>query len=378
MASPSRAAGVRSLRGTVLLTLLALAVAVALAEGLARLAAAAGLVQLQPTLADVAVPEEIASEVRQGPQASQGPLYVGDPRLHHRMAPGWSGTFPPEITARLGRGEIPIRTNSLGLRGPELIEPKPDDLFRIVVLGDSVAFGWGVREEDTFPSQLADLLQLLHPGQRFEVVNAGVSGYGTWQQARWLEEHALRLQPDLVVVQMHLNDAADNLWGALSQGRPADQSSWLVQHSALARLVHLTLLARRGGGTGSGSCADDWSEPGRRVCWETTLAHLEDIRNTAQATGAKVALMPVPMRWQVEPGVVDPRAWVDASHYQDAVGRYARRQGWLLVDPLPAFLQAAAGGQPSLFLDVGHPNEAGHRLLAQELYRSLNQAGLLP
>lgn len=377
-APTSSSAGKRSPWGAIALALAALALALLLAEGLTRLASALGVVDLQPTLADVAPPEEIAQEVNQGPQTAQGPLYVGDPLLHHRMAPGWSGAFPAEITARLGREEIPIRTNRLGLRGPEPMEPKPADLFRILVLGDSVAFGWGVREEDTFPSQLADLLTLLHPGQRYEVINAGVSGYGTWQQARWLEQEIARLRPDLVVVQVHLNDAADNLWGAVGQATGEASRSQLAQRSALARLVQLTLLARRGGGTGGGSCANDWSEPGRRVCWERTLALLDDIHRTAQAYGAATALMPVPMRWQVEPGVVDPRAWVDASLYQEPLGRYARRQGWLFVDPLPAFQGAAASGQGSLFLDVGHPNEAGHRLLAQALYQSLNQAGALP
>ncbi len=382
--STSRSAAPRQRRWAPLALLIAsVVVALALAEGLVRLAAGVGWVDLQPTLAEVALPAEIAEQVEGGGlQAAQGPLYVGDAKLHHRMAANWSGVFPQEISRKVGRSEVSIRTNSLGLRSPELIQPKPVDLFRIVVLGDSVTFGWGVRGEDTYVSHLAGLLAALHPGQRYEVVNAGVSGYGTWQEALWLQEQAAALQPDLIIVQVHLNDAADNLWG--TYGQVVGQPSTLAQKSALVRLVQRVLLAQRGGGTGSGSCANDWSEAGRRVCWQTTLALLDDIQGTAKAYNAPTVLMPMPMRWQVEPGVTDPRAWVDAVRYQGELAQYAQRRGWLFVDPLPAF-QSAAQAAPSsttpgqsLFLDVGHPSEAGHRILAQELYRQLNQAGLLP
>lgn len=375
--TPNQPIAPKSRRWTsLLLVLIAIVVALALAEGLIRLASAVGWVDLNPTLSDIAVPDEIADQVDHGPQAVQGPLYIGDPVLHHRMAPNWSGAFPPEIVERVGRTDVSIETNSLGLRSPELMQPKPADVFRIVVLGDSVTFGWGVHAEDTYASQLAGLLAALHPGQRFEVVNAGVSGYGTWQEALWLQQQVATLQPDLVIVQAHLNDAADNLWGTYGQAIGSQNSP--LAGSALLKLIQLVLLAQRGGGTGSGSCANDWNEAGRRVCWDTTMALLDEIQSTASQADAKTVLMPMPMRWQVEPGVTDPRTWVDAARYQDELGKFASRHGWLFVDPLPAFQSAAKSASASLFLDVGHPSEAGHRILAQELYRNLNQAGLLP
>jgi lysophospholipase L1-like esterase len=287
------------------------------------------------------------------------------------MAANWSGFFPEEIVQDVGRSDVPIRTNSLGLRSADVAQPKPAGIFRILALGDSVTFGWGLRGEDAYPSQLASLLATLRPNQRFEVVNAGVSGYGTWQQARWLEEAGLALQPDVVVVQAHLNDASDNLWGTL--GWQGGAGGWLAQHSQLARLVQRVL----GSATPSNEtpCAADWKVGADRVCWERTEQLLSDLRSEAQAAGATTVLMPSPMRWQVEPGVRDVRAWVDAARYQDALRQYAERSGWLYIDPLPAFRRSAGS---SLFLDVGHPNEAGQRLMAQELYSALGEAGVLP
>jgi lysophospholipase L1-like esterase len=357
---------------TLVALVLSLLVGLALAEGLVRLADGLGLIDLTPSLAELPAAGQDEEGVRLGAAGGERPLYIADRRLHHRMAANWAGFFPEEILQDVGRSDVPIRTNSLGLRGAEVEPGKPAGVYRILALGDSVTFGWGLRGEDAYPSQLASLLATLRPNQRFEVVNAGVSGYGTWQQALWLQEAGLALQPDVVVVQAHLNDASDNLWGTLGwQG----SGGWLAQHSKLARLVQRVL----GSATPSSAtpCAADWKVGTDDVCWERTEQLLNELRSEAQAAGATTVLMPSPMRWQVEPGVRDVRAWVDEARYQDALRQYAQHNSWLYVDPLPAFRQAHSAGQ-SLFLDVGHPNEAGQRLMAQEIFNALNQAGALP
>ena len=192
------------------------------------------VVDLSPSLAEVAVPGQLEDQVDVGAASGNGgPLYVGDTVLHHRMAANWSGFFPEEIVQEVGRSEVPIRTNSLGLRSPEVTLAKPPDTFRILVLGDSVTFGWSLRGEDTYASQLASLLATLRPNQRVEVINAGVSGYGTWQELRWLQETGLALEPDVIIVQAHLNDAADNLWGTLGWQRAA-RAGWFARACWLA------------------------------------------------------------------------------------------------------------------------------------------------
>jgi hypothetical protein len=115
-----------------------------------------------------------------------------------------------------------------------------------------------------------------------------------------------------------------------------------------------------------------------QVCWEPTEELLGEIRQAAAAVGAAVVLMPSPMRWQVDADVRDPRAWVDEARYQDVLAEYGRRNRWIVVDPLAAIRAATTGAGRSLFLDVGHPDEAGQRVLAQELYSALGQNGLLP
>lgn len=366
----------RSIVGSLLVVLISLVLALLLAEGMVRLADALGLVDLSPSLAEVAVPGQLEDQVDLGAASGTGgPLYVGDPALHHRMAANWSGFFPEEIVQEVGRAEVPIRTNSLGLRSPEVTLAKPPDTFRILVLGDSVTFGWSLRGEDTYASQLASLLATLRPNQRVEVINAGVSGYGTWQELRWLQETGLALDPDVIIVQTHLNDAADNLWGTLGWQQGSD--SWLVRGSMLARLISRVSSARQVG-SGDAPCATDWKVDNDRVCWQGTEELLSEIHREASERGAALVLMPSPMRWQVDAEVRDPRAWVDATRYQDVLASYGRQHGWIVVDPLPAIRAATSTNDKSLFLDVGHPDEAGQRILAQELYSALSQGGLLP
>ena len=290
---------------TLLAVLISLALALLLAEGIVRLANALGVVDLSPSLAEVAVPGQLEDQVDVGAASGNGgPLYVGDPALHHRMAANWSGFFPEEIVQEVGRSEVPIRTNSLGLRSPEITLAKPPDTFRILVLGDSVTFGWSLRGEDTYASQLASLLATLRPNQRVEVINAGVSGYGTWQELRWLQETGLALEPDVIIVQAHLNDAADNLWGTLGWQQGSD--SWLVRTSMLARLISRVSSAWQVG-SGDAPCATDWKVDADQVCWQGTEELLSEIQRAASARGAALVLMPSPMRWQVDAEVRDPR-----------------------------------------------------------------------
>lgn len=362
--SSTRARGARTL-GVLLLSLLC---GLLLAEGVVRIADRLGLVSLQASLADLPVTTSSDEAAQMDTANGDRPLHIADTRLHHRMAPNWTGEFPAELMQALDRGNAPIRTNSLGLRSAEIMQPKPAGVVRIVALGDSVTFGWGLRAEDAYPSQLAGLLATLRPDQRYEVINAGVSGYGTWQELRWLQTDGLALQPDIIVVQVHLNDAADNLWGAI--GGQSNGQSWPARHSLLARLVQRVLDNTPTDNTQP--CAADWKVGVERVCWADTEALLDDLHAMATGAKARVVLLPAPMRWQVEAGVRDARAWVTATQYQEVLRRYAAENGWLFADPLPAFMQAAAGGQ-ALFVDVGHPNEAGQRLLAQAVYSAISE-----
>jgi lysophospholipase L1-like esterase len=102
-----------------------------------------------------------------------------------------------------------ITTNALGLRGP-VQPPAPAEALRVLCVGDSMTFGQGVNDEDTFPHQLeARLAEAL--GKPVRVFNAGVISLGQQEQLDIVSEFVAKLEPDIVLLQFTIaNDVIDN------------------------------------------------------------------------------------------------------------------------------------------------------------------------
>ena len=131
-------------------------------------------------------------------------IYEADPLLYWKLKPN------QHCYTKVGHQ--PVRINSLGTRGPEFKPDKPPGTLRIVSLGDSRTFGWGLREEETYSGVLENLLQAkLGNQKKVEVINAGVNAWSYPQMALYFRERALRYQPDYVL----LADA--NLWTQFSE-----------------------------------------------------------------------------------------------------------------------------------------------------------------
>lgn len=119
-------------------------------------------------------------------------------------------------------GNAYVRINSSGLRDREHAKQKPANTFRIAVLGDSFAEARQVPIEDTFWAILEKKLQGCPgvAGKQVEVLNFGVSGYGTAQELITLRREVWDYSPDLVLLAVTLgNDIRDNS-RTLSQDGP--------------------------------------------------------------------------------------------------------------------------------------------------------------
>ena len=121
--------------------------------------------------------------------------------LHvYSSAYGWGGRSG--AVAPMGGGSVSL--NARGYRGRELAPKKTASRTRVVVLGDSVAFGFGVSDEQTFP-HLLDVRD-----NDIEAANLAVAGYGPGQELLVLQREALRVDPDVVVLAICLrNDFVD-------------------------------------------------------------------------------------------------------------------------------------------------------------------------
>ena len=94
----------------------------------------------------------------------------------------------------------PVTINSLGLRDREVSLEPADNEFRILLLGNSGAFGLGVADEDTYSSRLEQQLNRDADGMTYRVINMGVPSYNTEQELIQLQSLGLSLDPDLVLL----------------------------------------------------------------------------------------------------------------------------------------------------------------------------------
>ena len=120
---------------------------------------------------------------------------------------GWSlvpgATF---VSHDVGRGlHYRMDINSIGLRDDEVVMPKPKGRKRVLILGDSIAFGSGVEAHERF----SDRLQHELPGDA-DVINAGVPGWGNDQELLFYERDLRRLDPDIVVLEFTANNDVVN------------------------------------------------------------------------------------------------------------------------------------------------------------------------
>ncbi|MGJ3260554.1 MAG: SGNH/GDSL hydrolase family protein [Rhodospirillales bacterium] len=102
------------------------------------------------------------------------------------------------------------RVNAEGWRDRDREAEKPPGTFRVLVLGDSMTFGYIVSKRKTFTWLLEDELKKHH--ENVEVINISYSGWGTDQAFEALKLDGARYKPDLVVYHFVSNDPQDNIW----------------------------------------------------------------------------------------------------------------------------------------------------------------------
>lgn len=105
--------------------------------------------------------------------------------------------------------EVEYKVNSLGLRGEEFLPEKPEDEFRILFLGDSFIEGIGVSQDEVMSQKTEDNL-MTNSQKNIKAINAGVSAYSPLLEYLYLKHRGINLEPDLVVVNLFMNDFNDD------------------------------------------------------------------------------------------------------------------------------------------------------------------------
>jgi lysophospholipase L1-like esterase len=293
-------------------------------------------------------------------------LLVDNPPGQFRRHPTRAFEHQPHFKGR-DRLANPIVINSMGLRDEEYPLAKPEGVYRIFVLGDSIAFGDGLPAAQAFPDTLERILNEKRP-PKVEVLNGGIRGYNTYQESLLLKEVGLKYQPDLVVLAYALNDSEPfsnqaGLIDAKKHGWLLDIKEFVKGHSYLYAFFRkrLEVMRHRVSPQEFAETYDDQFSPDNEG-WKSSVAALKDIQVTARQNGASFLMAVFPRLEGLGRGETGPAEKI----YEQVV----RTGGVLGIDTLgllPAFKGTDAKDLKITDGDIFHPNAAGHEKTARAL-----------
>ncbi|GJM21293.1 MAG: hypothetical protein DHS20C15_12080 [Planctomycetota bacterium] len=152
--------------------------------------------------------------------------YEGHPYLAYTPRKNWIAGDPAKPRTQ---------HNSHGFRGPEITREKPEGTFRVACLGGSSTYGHGPSSNRaTWPFQLQLLLEKERGGKPVEVLNAGTSGYSSFESLINLAIRVVEYDPDVVLVYHSINDVRLWRWPGIEADNSHFRAVWpTLQRSAL-------------------------------------------------------------------------------------------------------------------------------------------------
>ncbi|MFC1620799.1 SGNH/GDSL hydrolase family protein [Candidatus Omnitrophota bacterium] len=291
-----------------------------------------------------------------------------------QVDPGFSGGFfkkDSRVFWRVNKDKS-ADINSQGFRDSKEIDSfKRKDTFRIVCIGDSVTFGVPItlnRSRDTFPKLLEKSLNQLQMRKNFEVINAGVPGFTSYQGLQYLKYYLIKYKPDLVISQFEINDAAEALYFAdKDQKLQPDWSiaaqNFLNKSKSYRLLGKIIFYVKYRFFCNADNCKGNK----KRVTPDDYKNNLREMIEIGKENGFKVIFLP-PVFFEPTEKELEGRISTNK--------KYSFPKEALYVDTYSAFKKREAIAR-SLFFDDCHLTPEGHKILAEEILKHLTEATLL-
>lgn len=303
-------------------------------------------------------------------------LVPDDDILDYRLTPN----------ARWIHNGLPRRTNDKGWHDTDHSYEKPDGVFRIVTLGDSVTNGHGVLMEDVYAKVLERRANFGLGGAEVEVIMLAIGALNTMQEAHLLEIEGVRYDPDLVLVGYVLNDPSPGT--SLRRSRAREESRGLMhrvkQYLKQSSVIYYTYRAvenlgwtigvRLGSGADEGFSRrqEDYydrlhSSP---KSWQRVVDGMTKIAAVSRRIDAKVVVVIFPIIYNLQ-----NYPW---THVHEKVANLARGLGFEVLDLTEVY---RAHDEKSLRLgwgDHSHPNVKGHAVAGAAIHDFLCARGLIP
>jgi lysophospholipase L1-like esterase len=290
----------------------------------------------------------------------------------------------------------PVNINSYGFRDREYSPAKPVSIYRIGVIGDSITFGNHLPLAATYPKQLER--QFKQNNAQTEVLNLGIGGYDTAQEVALLEQIAGQFDIDEVVVGYCMNDAGRvsvnldyirraslynsklynlralqfirmnldridlktrSLLGRWRE-KPADTTGSRFEGDAYVKERMRWINEYVGSNHGYHDVFSWYGDP-RKV--GNVVDSFEKLKTLSAAFGFRVSVVIIPFLDNV-----DAYEWA-----YEIVHHEAQRRGFNVIEVIAPFREVGVNDLTIAPHDTIHPNELGHRIIANSLFEFYKQ-----
>jgi lysophospholipase L1-like esterase len=304
---------------------------------------------------------------------------------------------------------VPVSINSNGLRGDEIKTPKPPHTVRIVAVGDSITFGYGIRIEDTYAKVLEKRLnEEGTDGTRYEVLNGGTLGGSLLDYLHFLDQKAESLQPDIVLIGLCLNDIlVYSESGVISGGEEWDghhramvhrlnhfalrhSDLYTLAYSGLKTILYASGIVDMNKSQGANFVALAPPSDYQTKAWKSSLNMLQRISAFCDKRGYKLMIVVFPMQMQISDA--DLNFYRTKYHLrlgdgalagdpQERLRTFAAATGIVLVDLLPVYRSYDSKDlylqNKKIRFDATHPSVKGNQIAANEILRTLKNTNQL-
>jgi lysophospholipase L1-like esterase len=260
---------------------------------------------------------------------------------------------------------VNVALNSLGHRSPELTNPKPPDTKRVLVLGSSVTFGWGVPADAVFTSLVQKRFATERPdgSTAIEFANAGIGNYNTVAQSVLFGRQYPLVKPDLVVLHYFISDP---------EPRPPARNSPILRYSYFAAYCYDRFKTLGLAAEGKNDLFRHYAEiyDDSKPYWRDTLDRISAMRDIAARDGVPMIVMIIPDFHNLAKGTP-----YESLYAKMEKGFLERR--FVTINTFPVFQERYGGKESELWIqpDDPHPNAKGHEVMAELLYDHLSKRG---
>jgi len=274
-------------------------------------------------------------------------LHSPHPTLFWELSPNLPG----------GPGNDNVSTNSHGFRSPEISIRKPGGQYRIMILGDSSAFGFRVKNRETFGAVLSRMLKQKYPDRDIRLINSAVAGYTTYQAAVFMKEKGWEYSPDIIIIAFN-NDSQSEWKQDVERAPPAPLIPILriIYRSniylGLKKVILNSQIKRN-------PKFVTWPEPGQetnRISLEQLRKNVDYIIDGSNDRNIKIIAVAMPVNVKNPPDLEYKRIMMKAAEEEDF--------------PSISFLEKfRAYPAEDVFLDNLHPTVEGHRIIGESLFQ---------